>query len=107
MNMTVDQWESEFSPIQNVCNDFASWDGRMFETYGEDLNWVSTWARKYPQRVWTLVDDGEELSIINGFHYVNRVGYFVTDRGWETGATINVQVIVWAHYYPTDGDVFV
>lgn len=92
MNMTVDEWETKFRPIQNVCDDFASWDGRMYEAHGAQLDWVLAWWRKYPQRVWTLVENDDELYIINGFHFVNRYGYFVTDGEWETDATITVQV---------------
>lgn len=97
--MNVDQWEDTYQPIQNTIDEYASWNGQMFDTYGNDENIVIGVATLEPRRVWTLVDTDNGYSIINGMHWVNRVGYFITEKQWDTGATIEVPV--------TNGDVFV
>jgi hypothetical protein len=51
---------------------------RMFETYGSDLAAVQAAAAATPDCVWTLVDDGASGSIVPGFCFVNRLGYFIT-----------------------------
>lgn len=56
------------------------WDGCMFETYGPELDFV----KQQPNRhIWTLVEaDDSGWYILTGFHLVNRVGYFVTEKPW-------------------------
>jgi hypothetical protein len=56
-------------------------EGMVFETYGEDLDFVKTQDQK---RVWTVVDgDGENPVITAGYHYVNRIHYIITIKPWE------------------------
>lgn len=56
-------------------------EGMVFETYGEDLDFVKTQDQK---RIWTVVDgDGENPVITAGFHYVNRIHYVITIKPWE------------------------
>lgn len=63
--------------------------GTLFETYGEELAFILT---QDPRTIWTLVDgdDGTPL-ILNGFHYVNRVGYFVSARPAPLDVMISVR----------------
>jgi hypothetical protein len=69
--------------------DICSHGGKMYETYGEELAFVQEMATK--NRVLTIIeadedetnDDGEETSVwyvISGFHYVNRIGYLITEQ---------------------------
>jgi hypothetical protein len=95
---TIEQWETEYQPVNNTGDEYASWNGQMFETYGDDNEAVLSVATREPRRVWTLVDTDDGLVMTNGYLFVNRVGYFVTEREWELGATIEIPV--------TDGDVF-
>jgi hypothetical protein len=90
--MNIDTWENEYRPVDNTRDEYASWDGQLFETYGKDEETVITVARQTPRRVWTLVDTDDGLVVTNGFHYVNRVGYFITEKEWENGATIDIAV---------------
>lgn len=60
--------------------DMCSFGGCMYETYGNEIDYI----KKQPnERVWTIIDEGDELYIIAGFHYVNRFGYLVTDEKWN------------------------
>lgn len=52
---------------------------RMFETYGPDLETVTAAALTAPGTVWTLVDCDDRLYVIPGMHYVNRMGYYITE----------------------------
>jgi hypothetical protein len=77
----LDAWEEKYCPIQNHITK----DGDdKFETYGEELDYVRSIADTEPRRVWTLVDgDDGNLYIVNGYHLVNRVNYFITEKPLE------------------------
>ena len=85
---------SKETPDEDVC----SYNGCMYETYGEDLDYVWELANK-EKRVWTILqcDDDEDGNCIvaysAGFHLVNREGYFITEKPWETEAEEVVIVI--------------
>lgn len=69
-------WAEQYKPINNhLAPGRSCYDGMMFETDGEELEFV----RNYPDaNVWTLVNWEREDILIPGFHIVNRLGYFVT-----------------------------
>ncbi len=69
-----------FKPIKNKISGEEAWEGRMFETYGKALEFVQA---QPPNRVWTLLDCDGRLIVVTGFHFVNRLGYFVTKVPWE------------------------
>lgn len=77
----LDAWETKYQPIQNHI-DTNAYD--KFETYGKELDYVLSIANSKPARVWTLVeaDDGN-LYIVNGYHLVNRLNYFITHNQCE------------------------
>jgi hypothetical protein len=88
-------WEKEFEPIRNHLNPDAGWGpmdddqpGYLFETYGKELEFVKAQDR---ENVWTLIegDEGGQF-IVNGFHIVNRIGYFVTAKPCHDGCNIIV-----------------
>ena len=76
--MTYDEWYARFQPIHNTIDLTAAFDGRVFETFGPQLEVV---RQKPANVVWTWVtgDEGEDL-IVPGYHRVNRMGYFITQR---------------------------
>ena len=60
--------------------DICSFGGCMYETFGEELEYV----RKQPtNRIWTIIDEEDKLFFIAGFHIVNRLGYLITDEEWS------------------------
>ena len=75
-------WERKYKPIQlDGC-------ARMFETYGEELEEV---IATDPNKVWTLVDgDDGETVIVNGYYFVNRLVYYITEVPFEDGEEIDV-----------------
>lgn len=75
--MSYDDWAETFRPILNPLYDNAPFDGWMFETFGKELAYLRTCPREC---IWTLLAcDDEELYIVSGIHFVNRLGYFVTE----------------------------
>lgn len=70
------QFEKEFRPVQNHFVENAPWDGSMFETFGEQLEFVRS---QPPTNIWTWTDtDDGHFYIASGYHFVDRLGYFIT-----------------------------
>ena len=88
----LELWEDKYRPIQNHINKDASWDGVMYETYGEEYDYVMKVASLQPHKVWTWVDGDNGTYIINGWHMVNRIGYFITQVPCEFDDQIEVRV---------------
>lgn len=85
----LDAWEAKYQPIKNH---FSKPQGKFadefvedkFETYGEELEFVRQIHATEPKRVWTLVEgDSGDLWITNGYHFVNRLNYFITKNPCE------------------------
>jgi hypothetical protein len=79
---TWEEFEAQFKPVTNHFDTNASFDGQMFETYGDELKFVHA---QPPEHVWTIVEDGTgDLPwIIPDFYFVNRIGYIVTENPWQ------------------------
>lgn len=79
----VDKWLADYKPVTNHLNDSSGWiineKAILFETYGEELDFV----RQQPDNnVWTWIDGDEGTVIVAGMAFVNRIGYFVTEKAW-------------------------
>jgi hypothetical protein len=80
-----EDWEATFKPIPNHLSDNASWQdengvGIMFETYGEELEFV----RSQPdENIWTYIDTDSGTALCGGYHLVDRIGYFVCEVARE------------------------
>lgn len=84
--MTEEQWFAEYKPIPNHFDPNASWSdgehGYMFETYGKEQEYV--YAKHY-KFVWTYMDVDGGTALVAGRHFVNRIGYLITEKPWESG----------------------
>lgn len=79
--ITYDQWVKEYGLIQNHLTEETSYNNTLFETYGDDLAFVN---HTDINKVWTLIsEDNEESWIIPGYHFLNRMGYFITEIPYE------------------------
>jgi hypothetical protein len=77
VSLTPTEWHEQFKPIYNPISLAKYQDSKdiNFETYGEDLEFVKDNVEK--NLVWTF-SDGDLCSFIsNGYHYVNRINYYV------------------------------
>lgn len=73
------RWFKKYRPVKNHLDKFACGEGFMYETFGKEVEFVKTQPE---DKIWTLVDaDGKEY-IIAGWHFVNRLGYFVTEESF-------------------------
>jgi len=89
--ITIEQFNKEYLPQTNQFNDNASWDGCMFETYGQEFDYVKSIFNINPDRVWTVVEDDEGYPMLgSGFHFVNRHGYVITEIPTPTNTFVNV-----------------
>lgn len=90
--ITVDDWDKKYQPIQNYISKDSSWNGTMFETYAPDIDYVVQVANSNPDTVWTWVDGDAGTYLVNGYHFVNRIGYFVTKIPCDSNTFVEVKV---------------
>ncbi len=74
-----DEWVAYYRPYTNHLNEHASFDGVMFETYGEEFEYVNGFPYN---RVWTYISDVDGDRIEPGMWRVDRIGYFITYEPW-------------------------
>lgn len=72
------KWEEKFKPMKNHL--VADPDQQMFETYGEEVEYV---IKQDPKHIWTWIQGDMSDLIVAGYHYVNRLGYYITELPWE------------------------
>ncbi len=90
VEMDFDEWFDTYKPIPNNIDTNASFDGHMFETYGDEVEFVK---KADPAYIWMYGDGDDGGSYIwNGWHFVNRIGYFITEVPCPDNTTIQVKV---------------
>lgn len=92
VELTEDQFVDLYKPIGNHLDPNASFDwgdgiGTLFETYGDEAAFVKS---QRPESIWTLLDCDGRLYIVSGWHYVNRLGYFITSVSVPSTSEITV-----------------
>jgi len=90
--ITEDEFYERFTPCKNELDGNASFDGCMFETFGEELDIVRTTNLHAPRRVWTIVESDGRMYYESGYHIVNRIGYFITEEDYEEGIEYTVEL---------------
>jgi hypothetical protein len=90
IEMDFDEWCETYKPIPNNIVEDSSFDGTMFETYGAEYEFVK---KADPAYIW-MYGDGDDggTYIWNGWHIVNRIGYFITEVPCPADTTIQVKV---------------
>jgi hypothetical protein len=94
IEMTEEGWFNTFKPVPNHIDKYASFSdgeqGYMFETYGKELDFVSS---QEPNKVWTYCDgDSNGTYIFQGMRIVNRIGYFVTSVPFDGSKDYQIQI---------------
>lgn len=80
ITMDYDEWAEKFKLKKNALVDDAPFDGCLFETYGREEAQIKELLEACPRCVWTIVEDDDgNLIVVDGWHYVNRFGYLVTE----------------------------
>lgn len=94
IEMDFDEWCDTYKPIVNHIDNNASFDngygGIMFETYGDEVEFVKSQS---PANIWMYGqgDDGGTY-VWNGWGFVNRLGYFITEVPCQPNTDMQVMV---------------
>jgi hypothetical protein len=101
-----DEFYEKYKPLQNHLDPNAGWSGELYETFGDEINYCFELAKR-ENRVWTIVecddvdyepedDEDEEpkccMYIISGFHYVNRIGFMVTEVPYDEETEVKLDL---------------
>jgi hypothetical protein len=78
--ISYDKWIDQYKPIN---------DAYMYETYGEEVAIVKA---QNPLTVWTLGNAGEGDYIQSGMHFVNRIGYYISEIPFGADDDIFVEI---------------
>jgi hypothetical protein len=90
IEMTEDEWFETYKPIKNHIDVNASFDGHMFETYGDEVEFVKSTP---PNHIWMYGDGDDGGSYLwSGWGFVNRIGYFITEIPFPENTTIQVKI---------------
>ena len=90
IEIDFDEWFDTYKPILNHIDNNASFDGTMFETYGDEVEFVKSQS---PANIWMYGDGDDGGSFIwAGWGYVNRIGYFVTEVPFPPDTDIQIRV---------------
>lgn len=106
--LTDDEWDELYVPMGNPFQEGA----QLFETYGDELEFIMSVPEEH---VWTQIDgDDGGVYIVNGRHYVNRIGYYFTARPHDPNAIVTVCIRageceadehVWEAYTPSQAQL--
>ena len=81
--MTFDEWVKEYKPMmEDGCLMRFDW------TSSDDVKKLNEVG---PLRVWTMVWEGSESCILSGYHRVNRMEYYITEK--QRAADIDIVVV--------------
>ena len=81
VTLTEDEFYEKYNPVKNHLKLDAAFDGQMFETYGEELQYIHDLNNingSFRRTIWTIIEAEGKLYYNSGYHYVNRLGYLVT-----------------------------
>ena len=90
-----EEWFNTYKPIINHLDPHASFQtdegvGYMFETYGDEVEFVK---KQNPNCIWTYGDGDDGGGYIwSGWHFVNRLGYFITEVPFPDNTIIQIQI---------------
>lgn len=88
IEITEEEWEATYKPVRNVFDESAVFHGTMYETYGAEFDFI---IHAPKNNVWTwIVGDGAS-HIVAGFHFVNRLGYFITEVPWTNDVVVTIK----------------
>lgn len=96
IGLSESEFERQYPLVRNHLDPHASWSfdegpGCLFGTRGDEFAFVRS---QHPRTVWTLVDtDGDRHTVISGLHFVNRLGYLVSQVPVPERTRIEVTII--------------
>jgi len=90
IELTFEEADEQFKFMVNNYDENASFDGLMFETYGDEVEYVKS---KPHNRIW-MYGDGDDggTYIWSGWGFVNRIGYFISEKPVPDNTVIQIMV---------------
>jgi len=96
IEMTFEEADEKFRFIPNQYDEFASFDGLMYETYGDEVEAVKAFD---PAKIWMYGDGDDGGSYIwSGWGFVNRIGYFLSENPVPPDTTIQIKMSSYWYY---------
>ena len=72
LRLTWEEWVEEYKPYTD-----EEGNPRMFDLFGSDKDSVDA----HPDSlIWTYLEGDTGVLITEGYHYVNRLGYYLTEK---------------------------
>ena len=96
IEMTFEEADEQFKFIPNNYDEYSSLDGLMFETYGDEVEFVKS---QDPAKIW-MYGDGDDggTYIWSGWGFVNRIGYLVSQIPFPENTTIQIKMSSYWYY---------
>ncbi len=85
--MNWDEWVEKYKPILDEGG-----EPKMFETYGAEVEFVKS---QPSNKIWTLEDAGDGPFIMSGWHFVNRIGYYISEIPFEEDVFVDKEEDEW------------
>lgn len=73
--LTQDQWDERFTVVEDAEGETIRDEAPVNPDAAED---------EVNHHLWTVVEGDNGLYVQTGWHYVNRVGYVITEEPWDT-----------------------
>lgn len=90
--MTFEQWEEKYKPITVT-------EGELFTFDYAELNH----PRRTARNLWTVIEgDDDGIYITNDFHFVNRLGYVLTEVDFEGQEDLTICYLSPDDFEPSD-----
>lgn len=89
--ITEDNFDEIFKPQKNHLDDNAAFNECMYETYGEELEYVRKINDENPKKVWTIIEADGVMFYSTGYHHVNRIGYLICEVEFEEEMDIEME----------------
>lgn len=86
-----DDFDRHFTLVKNQLCDDASWNGCLFEIFGDEVQYVFEQPEAH---VWTWIEgsETEDTFLVSGRHYVNRIGYLITKEAVSDDAFFEINL---------------
>ena len=76
--MDYDDFIDKYMPVKNTLDEQAGFDGMLFETFGDEFDFVTKAGHVDECKVWSLIEmPNGRLVIVNGLWILDCVGFFV------------------------------
>lgn len=100
LKMTVEEFTEKFRPVLNdLAEDEPSFDGTMYESYGEEFEHILDVSYTSPDKVWSIVDGPYDSPIFRNGLADEAIGFLVTEVGLDKG----MSVVVFNEFHPDNG----